>query len=208
MDMTMTTSPKFWDGIAKRYAAQPVSDPDAYALTLERTRGYLKSTDHVLEIGCGTGTSALKLADACAKITATDYAPEMIAIAREKGAEVPSVAFELADARLGDFEAGQFDAVLAFNLYHLVDDLETALNRAHAVLKPGGHFITKTPCLGGAWHLRPVIGMMRLFGKAPYLQYLRPDNWDAQIEAAGFDIVETAEHNKQTRGHFVVARKR
>lgn len=203
----MKTNPLFWDKIAQKYAAQPVSDPDAYAYTLAQTRTYLSPDAHVLEIGCGTGSSALALADTGAQITATDFAPEMIRIAKEKGAETPNVTFEVADTELTQFQANQFDAVLAFNLFHLVGGLDAALARVAAVVKPGGYLISKTPCLGGAWYLRPVIGLMRVVGKAPFVAFLRTGQLDAQIKAAGFDVLISEEHNAQTRGHFVVARK-
>src|SRR5512147_1333278 len=83
-------STHFWDRAARKYAAQPLADPAAYERTLERTRHYLKNTDVVVEFGCGTGTTALKLAPAAARIVASDISPEMIAIGREK-AEVEGV---------------------------------------------------------------------------------------------------------------------
>ena len=55
-------SPKFWDGIAERYAARPVTDEAAYADTLARVRSYLGPDDRVREIGCGTGSTTPRLA--------------------------------------------------------------------------------------------------------------------------------------------------
>jgi hypothetical protein len=69
----------FWDALAERYAKQPVADPGAWDTTLGRIRHYLKPTD---QVRCGTGSSALKLADAAGDYLATDFAPEMIRIAR------------------------------------------------------------------------------------------------------------------------------
>lgn len=203
----MTLDPGFWDKLARRYSRQPVADEAAYANTLERTRSYVGAEDRVLEIGCGTGSTALKLADACSQIVATDFAPEMIAIAREKAEGVENVHFEVSNTGLPGVEDGSFDAVMAFSLLHLVPDVQADLRRVHAVLKPGGHFISKTVCLKGEWYFRPVIGLMRLLGKAPKVTFFGPDSLNALIEAAGFEIVESAEHNTKTRGHFVVARK-
>lgn len=203
---TMTFDARFWDKLARRYAKQPVADEAAYAHTLERTRTYLGAEDHVLELGCGTGSTALKLADAVAEIVATDFAPEMIAIAREK-AGPDNVRFEVGDTALEGRADASFDAVMAFSLLHLVLDLKADLRRIHAVLKPGGYFISKTVCLKAEWYFRPMIGLMRLLGKAPVVHFYAPDALDAQIAAAGFEIVETGEHNTKTRGHFVVARK-
>lgn len=46
------------DRIARKYSADAIADPAGY----ERTWHYLQAGDAVLEFGCGTGTSALKLA--------------------------------------------------------------------------------------------------------------------------------------------------
>ncbi|MEL6103346.1 MAG: class I SAM-dependent methyltransferase, partial [Pseudomonadota bacterium] len=127
----MTTNAVFWNKAARGYAKRPVADEAAYAHTLDRTRSYLKATDKVLEAGCGTGTTALKLADAAGEIVATDVASEMIAIAREKGKDAAKVRFEVADETLKPFDADTFDAVLAFNLIHLVPNPPNALRRFH-----------------------------------------------------------------------------
>ena len=55
--------------------------------TLNDTRKYLNSEASVLEIGCGTGTTALKLAGNVHSMTATDISSSMIAIAQEKAKE-------------------------------------------------------------------------------------------------------------------------
>jgi predicted TPR repeat methyltransferase len=76
---------RFWDRTARRYAADPIEDQDGYVPTVDRTRHYLLGTDTVLELGCGTGTTALQLAAHVSRIVATDLSSEMIAIAREGG---------------------------------------------------------------------------------------------------------------------------
>ena len=52
------TVSRFWDRLAAGYAKKPVPDEEAYARTLERVRAHLTPNDRVLELGCGTGTSA------------------------------------------------------------------------------------------------------------------------------------------------------
>src|SRR5262245_51026994 len=89
---------RFWDRIARKYAADKIADVAGYERTLEHTRRHLKASDKVLEFGCGTGTTALKLAPFVARIVATDISSEMIAIAREKASAegVRNVEFEVA----------------------------------------------------------------------------------------------------------------
>ncbi|MBX9775787.1 MAG: hypothetical protein K2Y71_15505 [Xanthobacteraceae bacterium] len=53
---------QFWNRAARKYAADPITDLTGYERTLARTRGLLRSSDIVMELGCGTGTTTLKLA--------------------------------------------------------------------------------------------------------------------------------------------------
>ncbi|MEZ5716883.1 MAG: class I SAM-dependent methyltransferase, partial [Paracoccaceae bacterium] len=116
------TDAKFWDGVAEKYAKSPIGDMDAYEATLTRVRSYLRPTDAVLEIGCGTGTTALKLAPFAGRYLASDISTAMIGIGRDKAAAegVRNLGFATAPAETPP--EGSFDAVLSFNLLHLVDD--------------------------------------------------------------------------------------
>ncbi len=204
------TDAAFWDSIARKYAKSKISDVPAYEQTLDRVRQYLSREDRVLELGCGTGTTALKLANGVAEYIGTDVSPEMIAIAEEKRAAAPvdGLNLEVSDERASQFDNGTFDAVLGFNIFHLVPDPDAAFRRVHALLKPGGLFISKTPCLGKRWYLKPVIGAMQLVDKAPKTVHLiRVDDYDGIIAKAGFETVETGLYPPKVPSRFVVARK-
>ncbi len=203
----------FWDKIAERYAAQPVRDTSAYEATLARVRTYLRGDDKVLEVGCGTGTTALKLADAAGHITATDFSEGMVQIGERKAAAAgtTNVTFKALGADDPDLQTETYDVTMGFNLLHLMDDPEQALRSLAATLKPGGTLITKTPCIGEGYYrfLGPVIAIMRLIGKAPKsrIHALRIAELDKAIEAAGFKIVETGNYPVSPPNHFVVAKK-
>lgn len=210
--MTTEKDAKFWDGIARKYAADPIRDLDGFEKTLSRVGELLKPEDSVLELGCGTGTAALRLASGVAGYLATDISPEMIAIAREKAEmqPVPQLRFEAATANALAMRGAQYDAVLGFNYIHLVEDLERTLALIRSLVKPGGYFITKTPCVGEMNPLiRIAIPIMQLVGKAP--SQVHPVNAAGLanlIEKAGFEIVVTEYHG--TRGKdvrpFIVAK--
>jgi ubiquinone/menaquinone biosynthesis C-methylase UbiE len=127
-----TPQAAFWNGMARRYADSPVRNPENWEKTLELTRARLAPEAEVLELGCGTGSSALRLAPHLARYTGTDDASGMIGIAREKLAETPVEGLSFETARTGDgsLPEGPFDAVLAFNLLHLVPDLPATLAEA------------------------------------------------------------------------------
>jgi ubiquinone/menaquinone biosynthesis C-methylase UbiE len=200
----------FWNRIARNYAKHRISNMPAYEQTLEHVRRHLRPQDQVLEVGGGTGSTAILLAPSVSHYTGTDYAEEMIAIAQEKltADPVAGLEFMVAEADLEAVAAESKDVVLAFNLYHLVPDLNAAIAAANRVLKPGGLLITKTPCLGKMWYLRPVIKAMQLVGKAPQVTFLTNTTLESAFTRAGFDILETEYYAANTNNRFVVARKR
>lgn len=207
---------RFWDRIARKYATDKIADEAGYERTLARCLDYLKPTDNVLEFACGTGTTALRLAPSVGSLTASDISGEMIAIAREKQAADGAVngagtlAFVQSALDTLTCPGEGFDVVMGFSAIHLVPDLGEGLARIRRLLKPGGLFISKTPCLGD---MNPLIlaalPLMRLLGKAPQVLIFTSGELQAAIAAAGFDIVEVAHHaskGKDTRP-FIVARR-
>ncbi|PWK62112.1 class I SAM-dependent methyltransferase [Roseicyclus mahoneyensis] len=203
-----TPQAAFWNRVARRYAAMPMRNPQAWEETLARTRAHLPPSAHVLELGCGTGSTALRLAPHTARYIATDDAAEMIAIASERGADIPGL--QPLQARPGDgsLPQGPFDAILAYNLLHLLPDLPAALSEAHSLLKPGGLLITKTPCLGGPWlALWPLVRALGLFGKAPPLRFVSPAALERRIITAGFTIEARADLPRRPPSRFLVARR-
>lgn len=199
------TSAKFWDGVAAKYANMAIRNPEQYHLSLERTRSYLRPEDRVLELGCGTGSTALLLAPDVALYTGSDVSPKMMEIANGKLADTDqsNLDFVVADAD-SDALGTSYDAVLAFNLLHLVDDLPTTLHHIHDMTRDGGLLINKTPCLGSKkWLFGPIIWVMKLFGKAPDAQFFTPAQLEQAIIDAEFEIVEAADYGSR----YVVARK-
>jgi ubiquinone/menaquinone biosynthesis C-methylase UbiE len=204
----MTTTADFWDRIAPKYARTPIKNMDAYEETLDRTRAWLKAEDRVLELGCGTGTTALRLAPAVAQITATDISPAMIGIAQDKAQKegVENAAFRAGSVAEALTETEEVDAILAFNLLHLVQDLPGTLSAIRNQLQPGQHFISKTPSLGGRPLVRLVVTVMRAIGKAPFVNFVRAEELEEMIRQAGFEIVETGDYPAKPANHFIVAR--
>ncbi len=201
---------RFWDKRADRYSKSPVRDPASYERTLDCTRKHLNAGDEVLEVGCGTGTTALLLAPSVKRITATDVSSRMIEIAREKAAnqKVGNVHFARATLFDDDLEKGPFDVVMAFNFLHLLEDIPGAVRRIGELLKPGGLFISKTVCLAEQSRLWGVLlAVMRPLGFAPYVQCLRVAELQDTITRAGFEIIETGLHPPSPPSRYVVARR-
>lgn len=210
---------RFWNRLSRRYATSPVADPAGWERSLERTRGLLGANSRVLELGCGTGSTALRLAGSVDHYLATDISREMIVIANEKlaaeraaGRPLPSLSFRTATVETLSAEDGRFDAVLGFNYLHLVRDLPATLLRIHTLLGQGGLFVSKTPCLGDMnplvrWVALP---LMRSVGKAPHTLAFDMAELRRRIEEAGFDVVASEIHasgGPEPRP-YIVARRR
>ena len=209
----MTNDARFWDRLARKYAADPIADEAGYERSLEAARRHLNAGAQVFEFGCGTGTSALKLAPGVSRIVATDLSSEMIAIARERATAqgCANVAFDVATLDAPHQPEAAFDAVLGFNVLHLIRDRTGAMRAVHRLLKPGGVFISKTPCLGEANPIyRVAVPLMQMIGKAPYVGFLTAVGLEREITDAGFEVIERARHGAKRNDTrpFLVARKR
>ena len=89
---------RFWDRIAERYARKPVADEKAYQEKLRITREWLAPEAEIVELGCGTGSTAIAHAPHVRRIRAVDVSDGMLEIARRKAtaAGVENVVFERA----------------------------------------------------------------------------------------------------------------
>ena len=88
-----------------------------------------------LDVGCGDGMLAGRLAKRCAEVTGIDREPRMIALARTR--EHDRTRFIEADFLTYPFEAASFDFVCAnTSLHHM--DFAAALTTMARVLRPGG----------------------------------------------------------------------
>jgi predicted TPR repeat methyltransferase len=197
----------FWDKAAPKYAKSAISDMAAYTLTMDRIKAILQPHHRVVELGCGTGSTAIELAGGVARYIGTDISPGMIQIAQDKlPANLPHLSFAIHAA--SDLPTDTNDVILALNLLHLVDNLEEVLAKVYAALPPGGLFIAKTALMkDGAWILSLVIPVMQMFGKAPFVRNLRRTDLTKLLKDAGFEVTETLIQKGMVPRMFTVACK-
>ncbi len=208
----MAANAEFWDRTARKYAADSISDQAGYDRTIARVRDLLGPDHRVLELGCGTGSTALLLAWGTGSYLATDFSPGMNAIAGEKLAASPVAQLSFRVARADDLagQGARYDAVLGFNYLHLVEDLHGTLATIRELLVPGGLFVSKTACLSDMNPLiRLAIPLMQLIGKAPHVNVFAAAALCEAIARAGFDIVACEYHGSTRKDArpFVIARK-
>jgi ubiquinone/menaquinone biosynthesis C-methylase UbiE len=159
----------------------------------------------VLEIAVGTGRN-LAFYPPGVKLTAIEFSPEMLAIARKRAEEIASqVDLREGDAQALEFEDGSFDTVVLTLALCTIPDDRKAVTEVRRVLRPGGRFIlmehVRSPVL-------PVRAVQRLLDPVAVrfeADHLMREPLDYLAEV-GFEI-ESVERSKWGIVERVVARK-
>ena len=182
---------RFWNRIAPRYSRAAIGNQEAYQKKLEMTRACFTAQATVLEVGCGTGSTALLHAPYVKSVLATDFAEGMIGIARERAAEagVDNVRFEVAALESLADRDERFDVVLALNVLHLVVDLDAALASIVSLLKPGGALVASTACIGDSMpFMRFVLPPAQWLGLVPHVAIFGEERLTEALERAGLTV--------------------
>jgi SAM-dependent methyltransferase len=102
----------------------------------------------LLDVGCGDGALARKVADRYAAITATDVSPAVLAEARALAARLPDVNISFAELdanRPLPYPDAAFDTVVSLSTLQYLFDPELFLAEARRVLAPGGTLVVEVP---------------------------------------------------------------
>lgn len=158
----------------------------------------LKPTDHVLDVGTGTGVVALEAARRLGEmgsVSAIDLSAGMLATAeRLAGLDTAGkrIAWRSMDAETLVFEDARFDVVLSlFALLHFPSPL-TALREMQRVLKPGGQLIL---ALGSRPSLATLAGLIQAVRTLPKL-VRRRIGWELVAPAFLDALVEKYLHKR------------
>jgi SAM-dependent methyltransferase len=121
----------------------------------------------VADIGCGAGATSLSLArrHPDLDILGIDIAPQLVAVAEERGADLPNLTFSVGDAA-GISATAAYDMLISRHGVMFFDDPVTAFTGLHAMAKPDAPIVFS--CMRSMIHNRWAYDLIEaVTGRAP-----------------------------------------
>ena len=110
-----------------------------------RMAAYVPKAGKVLDVGCGHGLLAMEMALSAPgrHVLATDHDVQRIALARQAGAGIGNLQFEVSSG--SPVTAGTFDAILMIDFLHYFspEQQDAMIAKAFANLQPGGWLLAR-----------------------------------------------------------------
>lgn len=142
-----------WDAEAATFdeaADHGLRDPAVRAAWRSLLLGHLPPAPaRVADLGCGTGTLSVLLAEEGYRVDGLDLSPAMVALAERKAAASPGlpVTFRVGDASAPELAEGHYDVVLSRHVLWALPDPDAGLRRWVRLLAPGGRLLL----VEGSW---------------------------------------------------------
>jgi 2-polyprenyl-3-methyl-5-hydroxy-6-metoxy-1,4-benzoquinol methylase len=211
----MNKAEQFWDKLADSFDKSEDQFDKIHVATIENTKKYLKASDVVLDYGCATGNKSFALADYVKKLKGIDISSKMIELAKRKAAEREIKNIDFSHALIFDesLKKESFEAVLAFNILHAVKENRKALDRINELIKPGGLFISTTPCLKekvalpNKLLLLSYLILIKLGFVPNVLSRFKIHDLVDLVKSGNFEILKTEKLYHKITGYFIVAKK-
>ena len=155
----------------------------------------LGTPGRAVEIGAAGGGNSLVLRRLGWQVLATEYLPEGVAIARDRGLDAVR-----ADARSLPVASGSMDLALAFDVLEHIEEDDLAAAELHRVLRPGGTLLVAVPCDMALWSAHDVAsGHVRRYTRAGLADL---------VAGAGFAVEALWSWNVLLRPAVALARRR
>ena len=149
--MTSRETIELWDAEAATFdeaADHGLRDPDVRRAWRDLLTSVLPAPPaRVADLGSGTGTLSLLLADEGHTVDGVDVSPAMVRLARAKAGDRADVRFVVGDASRVPLTAGAYDVVLCRHVLWAMPDPADALRRWVDLLVPGGRLVL----VEGSW---------------------------------------------------------
>ena len=136
-----------WSRVAQAWEAhaEGIEQTNGTATSLLLELAAIAPGERVLELGAGTGHFAVHLAELVGRdgsLVASDVAPAMVELIRQKVAGLPNVAAEVIDAAEIPGPAETYDVVVSRMGLMFVPEPLQAMQEVRRVLRPGGRLAT------------------------------------------------------------------
>ncbi len=193
---------RVFDGYAPNFDAHLTGElqykvPAQLAELLQALASPAAASLDVLDLGCGTGLSALPFAPMARSLVGIDLSAGMLQRARQRGVYQRLVESDVLTALKAEPDAS-FDLVLSADVFIYVGELDTVTAEVRRVLRPGGHYAFSVEDLptaaGRAMQLEPT---GRYSHASSYLQQLASQH--------SFRILKDEEVNLRLDGSTPVA---
>ena len=186
-----------WDAEAATFDDEPdhgLADPVTRAAWRDLLLEHLPTAPaRVADLGCGTGTLSVLLAEQGHTVSGVDLSPAMVAHAEAKAAGLPA-SFAVGDASDPDLPAGSFDVVLSRHVLWALPDPAAALARRVGLLAPGGRLVL----VEGRWSTGAGLSaaetesLVSATGRSTALRHLpEPVFWGKEIDDERYLVVST-----------------
>lgn len=207
MKSTEEKGKKFWNKFANNYSKKSIPNEAIYLQKITKTQEYLSKDSIILEIGCGTGTTALRHASYVKKIDAIDYSAEMIKIANTKknNQKVKNVFFHNESITNYEFPKNHYNMIMAHSILHLTKENELILKKIHSSLQKDGLFVSSSACLKDTPLIRAILPIVGFFIPTPDVNIFSTQEYLLLHEKVGFEILY--QWNFKKGEVFVIAKK-
>jgi len=165
----------------------------------------------VLDVGCGEGRNAVRLAQRGARVLAMDVSAAALENGARAWGDAGGIEWRQGDARTAGLEAASFDGVLACSVLHWLEDegqVAEVVARLQAATRPGGVNALLMFNRGHAYV--PPAGEMRMPVLLPHDWYLAKYSGWSVLSATDTDSTHTHKGHEEPHTHAVtrlVARK-
>ena len=153
----------------------------------------------VLDVGCGGGLLSEALAQAGAKVTAIDLAPNLLKVARLHGLEsgIKVDYREMPVETLAEQALASFDAITCMEMLEHVPEPASIIEACAKLLKPGGRLFLSTLNRTPAAFALAIVGaeyVARVLPKGThqYRDFIKPSELAKWLREAGLEIEDVS----------------
>ncbi len=145
--------------------------------------------ERILDLGCGDGFLSRRIAESGATVVGVDSSPEMVAAAKDQGADARCVSAESLP-----FDQ-EFDAVFSNAALHWMNDQDAVLRSVRRALKPGGRFVAECGGQGNIAAIRvALLAVLTAHGipaeRVENNVFFGPAEYRARLESHGYLVEE------------------